>query len=126
MSRRRAPNQCRRVTLAVIRFHLRRLGRAPAGAARFAIRSYQLTLSVVLGRQCRFAPTCSAYADAAIARHGLWAGGWMAAARLCRCRPGSAWGFDPPPDDLPPGAAPLRPWRYGQWRGPLRCEPTDL
>ena len=41
----------------------------------------------VIGRQCRYLPTCSHYADEAIARHGLWAGGWMGVARVCRCHP---------------------------------------
>jgi len=38
------------------------------------IRFYQLTLSSLVGRRCRYLPTCSAYADEAIQRHGVWAG----------------------------------------------------
>ena len=60
---------------------------APRLAAHALIRFYQLSLSALLGRQCRYLPSCSAYADEAIASHGLWAGGWMATARLCRCHP---------------------------------------
>ena len=45
--------------------------------AHFAIRGYQLTLSGLVGRQCRHLPSCSDYTDEAIQRHGLWAGGWM-------------------------------------------------
>ena len=63
------------------------LSAAPRRLARGAIRLYQLTLSSLLGRQCRYLPTCSDYADEAICRHGLWAGGWMGAARICRCHP---------------------------------------
>jgi putative membrane protein insertion efficiency factor len=92
---------------------------APRMTARGAIRVYQLTLSSLVGSHCRHLPTCSAYMDEAIARHGLWAGGWMGFARLCRCHPLGTSGFDPAPHDLPAGAHWLRPWRYGRWRGPL-------
>ena len=34
------------------------------------IRFYQLTLSSVMGRRCRFLPTCSDYARQAIEIHG--------------------------------------------------------
>ena len=40
-----------------------------------------------IGRQCRHLPSCSEYTDEAISRHGLWAGGWMGVARICRCGP---------------------------------------
>jgi uncharacterized protein len=92
------------------------IGRA---AARGAIRAYQLTLSALAGSQCRHLPTCSVYMDEAIARHGLWAGGFMGLARLCRCHPLGTAGFDPAPLELPANANWLRPWRYGRWRGPL-------
>ena len=96
------------------------LNQAPRRAAHGLIRAYQLTLSGVSGRQCRYLPTCSDYTDQAIRRHGLWAGGWMGAARICRCHPWGGKGFDPPPERVPDGADWLRPWRYGQWR--FRCE----
>jgi putative membrane protein insertion efficiency factor len=88
----------------------------PALAARGLIFLYRVTFSAFAGRGCRHLPTCSEYADEAIARHGLWAGGWMGAARLSRCRPGGTEGFDPPPLDLPPRATVWTPWRYGRWR----------
>jgi uncharacterized protein len=61
------------------------------------IRIYQLTLSSVLGRQCRFLPTCSDYARQAIEIHGAARGGVMAAKRICRCHPWGGDGFDPVP-----------------------------
>ncbi len=93
---------------------------APRRAAHGAIRVYQLTLSSVMGRECRYLPSCSEYADQAIGRHGLWAGGWMGFARICRCHPWGSAGFDPPPEAIPKGASWARPWRYGRWR--YRCE----
>ena len=78
-----------------------------------AIRFYQLTLSGVVGRQCRYLPSCSDYADEAIARHGLWPGTWMGLSRICRCHPWGGSGYDPVPARLPNGAAWFTPWRYG-------------
>ena len=86
---------------------------------------YRATLSAVLGRQCRYLPTCSAYADEAVLTYGLWAGSWMAGARLCRCHPWGGSGFDPVPAHVAARASALTPWRYGAWRAPatpLRCD----
>jgi putative membrane protein insertion efficiency factor len=89
---------------------------APALAARGVIRLYRYTLSSLFGRTCRHLPTCSEFADDAIALHGLWAGGWMALARFWRCRPFGSSGFDPVPANLSENAQWYRPWRYGRWR----------
>jgi len=97
----------------------------PARAARALILFYRVTFSAFAGRFCRYAPTCSEYADEAIMRHGLWAGGWMGFARLCRCRPGGGAGFDPVSMTPRPDASPLTPWRYGVWRQPLVCEAVE-
>jgi putative membrane protein insertion efficiency factor len=64
-----------------------------------AIRGYQLLVSPWLGANCRFLPTCSEYAAAAIAIHGPWRGGGLALKRLARCRPGGGSGYDPVPED---------------------------
>jgi uncharacterized protein len=94
------------------------IGRTPRRMAHRLIRAYQLTLSSLVGRRCRYLPTCSHYADEAIARHGLWAGGWMGFARVCRCHPWGGAGYDPPPEQSPAGARWFAPWRYADWRGP--------
>ena len=62
------------------------------------IRAYQLTLSPWLGRQCRYTPTCSAYAAEAIRRFGPRRGAWLALKRLGRCHPWGAAGYDPVPE----------------------------
>jgi putative membrane protein insertion efficiency factor len=85
--------------------------------ARAVVKVYQLTLSPLIGYNCRHLPTCSQYADEAIARHGLWAGGWMTLARLSRCHPFGTSGLDFVTTTPPPGARWYLPWRYGRWRG---------
>jgi uncharacterized protein len=62
------------------------------------IRIYQVTLSSVMGRQCRFLPTCSDYARQAIEKHGLVCGGRLALRRVGRCHPWGGEGFDPVPE----------------------------
>lgn len=61
------------------------------------LRAYKLTLSPLIGRQCRFAPTCSEYAAAALKDHGPFKGSWLALRRICRCNPLGGSGYDPPP-----------------------------
>jgi putative membrane protein insertion efficiency factor len=65
------------------------------------IRAYQVVLSPFLGGACRFQPSCSAYAIEAIATHGPWHGGVLAARRLSRCHPLGRAGFDPVPASRP-------------------------
>jgi putative membrane protein insertion efficiency factor len=86
--------------------------RAGRLAAHLAIRAYQLSFSPIVGIHCRHLPTCSAYMDEAIARHGLWAGGWLGLARLLRCHPWGTSGFDPVPERLPRRARWFLPWTY--------------
>jgi len=55
---------------------------------------YRVTLSSWLGGQCRFYPTCSAYAESAIRTHGAVRGTLLATWRLARCGPFTAGGVD--------------------------------
>jgi len=73
---------------------------------RGAVRVYQVALSPLIGRQCRFLPTCSHYAVEAIERHGSMKGGWLAAKRIARCHPFAAAGYDPVPGTVSPPPAP--------------------
>jgi putative membrane protein insertion efficiency factor len=61
------------------------------------IRLYQLTLSPLLGRSCRFEPSCSRYTAACIHSHGALAGSWLGLKRIARCHPFHPGGYDPPP-----------------------------
>ena len=61
------------------------------------IRLYRLLLSPWLGSQCRFTPTCSAYALQALDEHGAWRGTALSTWRILRCHPWCAGGCDPVP-----------------------------
>src|SRR5271169_1294597 len=94
--------------------------RSPRLAGRGFVKIYRLTLSPLIGFHCRHLPTCSDYADQALDRFGLWAGGWMTLARLLRCQPWGTSGLDFVPDALPEKSRWYMPWRYGRWRGTNR------
>lgn len=66
---------------------------------RAGIDVYQARLSGLLpsGIRCRFEPTCSRYAEAAIARDGALRGGARAAWRIARCGPWTPQGTVDPP-----------------------------
>jgi putative membrane protein insertion efficiency factor len=66
----------------------------------FFVRTYQLLLSPLLGSHCRFAPSCSHYAQDAIAQHGALKGSVLATKRLLRCHPFAESKFDPVPTNL--------------------------
>ena len=78
---------------------------------------YRYTLSAFAGRECRYLPTCSEYAVEAIDKNGAWKGLWLALARLARCNPWGASGYDPAPDLSTEQHPWWAPWRYGRWRG---------
>lgn len=71
------------------------------------VRAYRLLLKPWLGNACRFEPTCSLYALAALQRHGALAGSALTGWRLLRCQPWCAGGCDPVPENLPHPAAGL-------------------
>ncbi|MEO1992541.1 MAG: membrane protein insertion efficiency factor YidD [Pirellulales bacterium] len=60
------------------------------------IHIYKLTLSPVLGRHCRFQPTCSTYFQQALKKYGAVKGSWRGVCRICRCHPWNKGGYDPP------------------------------
>ena len=68
-----------------------------ARIAALPVHAYRLLISPWLGANCRFQPTCSAYALEALEKHGAIKGGWLAVRRIMRCHPGGGSGYDPVP-----------------------------
>jgi len=60
------------------------------------VRLYQVTLSPILGRQCRFRPTCSHYMIEAVEKYGAIGGSMRGIWRILRCNPFGRGGYDPP------------------------------
>jgi putative membrane protein insertion efficiency factor len=61
------------------------------------VRAYQVILRPVLGSNCRFTPSCSDYALAALREYGAVRGGYLATRRILRCNPWHPGGDDPLP-----------------------------
>lgn len=91
--------------------------RLPRLALKAPILLYRYSFSAFMGRQCRYLPTCSEFAEEAIETHGAWAGGWMAAGRVCRCHPWGGSGYEAVPVELPKDGAWYMPWRYARTPG---------
>ena len=79
---------------------VRRLARACDRAASAVLIGlvvvYKATLSPLLGRHCRFEPTCSSYFRQAVQKHGAVRGSLKGISRICRCHPWHPGGYDPP------------------------------
>ncbi len=61
------------------------------------VRFYQLCISPILPRSCRYTPTCSEYTIQAIKKHGPINGSILAIKRILSCNPWGGSGYDPVP-----------------------------
>lgn len=74
---------------------------APVRVALIGVISvYRVALSGIFGGRCRFEPSCSAFAEEAIRRHGAVRGSLLASWRVLRCNPFGRPGLDPVPSSL--------------------------
>ena len=64
----------------------------------FLIKVYQVTLSPLLGSNCRFQPTCSQFMLEAITQHGVIEGLSLGIKRISKCHPLGPRGYDPVPE----------------------------
>lgn len=68
-----------------------------AGILIFIIRTYQILLSPLIGKNCRFTPTCSEYAIEVLRNHGFFKGIYLTFKRILKCHPFHSGGVDKPP-----------------------------
>ena len=62
------------------------------------IKIYQIVFSPLLGKTCRFNPTCSNYTKLSIEKFGIIKGFYLSIKRLLKCNPWGSSGYDPVPD----------------------------
>ncbi len=79
-----------------VRYALTFLVRLPGLVLIGLVRLYQFFLSPLLGRHCRFEPTCSRYFIEAVRKYGAIRGSLKGLWRICRCNPWTPGGYDPP------------------------------
>ena len=60
------------------------------------IKAYRVLVSPLLGKRCRFYPTCSEYALAVVQKYGWWSGSLKSVRRLLKCHPWNPGGVDLP------------------------------
>ena len=63
----------------------------------FLVKAYQITISPLIGSNCRFQPTCSQYMIEAIDNHGVMKGLRLGIKRISKCHPFGSSGYDPVP-----------------------------
>lgn len=61
----------------------------------YLIVKYQNYVSPVLGKNCKYYPTCSEYTKQAIEKYGVFKGFFYGLKRIIKCNPFSKGGYDP-------------------------------
>ena len=72
------------------------ISRLPSLVLIALVRCYQIFLSPIFGRACRFQPTCSNYFIEAVRKYGAVSGSFRGIRRIMRCHPFHPGGYDPP------------------------------
>jgi uncharacterized protein len=75
---------------------LRLMPNVPAMLLIGLVWAYQWTIGPLLGRRCRFEPSCSQYFIGSVRKHGAIRGALRGIWRICRCHPWNPGGYDPP------------------------------
>ena len=73
------------------------MGRVVAKLIVGMIKLYQLIISPLYVSTCRYTPTCSAYTQEALFKHGLMKGVYLSVKRILSCHPWGSHGYDPVP-----------------------------
>jgi len=61
------------------------------------VRFYQMSISPLIGFNCRYSPTCSNYCILSLKKHGLLKGLYFSCKRILSCHPFGGSGHDPVP-----------------------------
>ncbi len=59
------------------------------------VRFYQVFISPLFPKTCRFYPTCSEYFIQAVRKYGALKGTWLGIKRISKCHPFNPGGYDP-------------------------------
>lgn len=76
---------------------MRTVSRFAGYVLRLLIHAYRYLLAPIFVGNCRFEPSCSAFALEAVETHGPWLGARLALWRILRCHPWGGTGLDPVP-----------------------------
>ena len=87
-SNNRVASRLRRLAMLIVRI--------PSWLLIGMVMVYRWTLSPIVGRQCRFQPTCSVYFMESVRKYGAIRGVFRGVMRICRCHPWHPGGYDPP------------------------------
>ena len=75
---------------------VRELTQIPSWILIAGVRFYQIAIGPLLGKHCRFEPSCSVYFIEAVRKYGAVVGTWKGTLRILRCHPFHPGGYDPP------------------------------
>jgi hypothetical protein len=85
--------------MSTFRIIMGKIAESPRTIALALLKLYRYAVSPFLAPSCRFQPSCSEYAIAALQRYGVLRGCWLAARRISKCHPFHDGGYDPLPEE---------------------------